>query len=233
MLPVVGFPPDVLRSDPGSGSILHFPPRVDVSDRRKKPKKATSRPTELRIIGGRHRGRKLVYHGDLRTRPMKDRIREAIFNLVGPSIAGTHAIDPFAGTGALGLEAISRGSVRATMVEQHFPTAEVIQQNISGLGMDDVADVTTADAFFWVRKLPTLGSEPWLVFLSPPYAFWVDRTEDMMTLLGALLEAAPAESTFIAESDEHFDFAQMPHAEQWDVRRYSQAMVGMLRTVGP
>ena len=59
----------------------------------------------LRIIGGRLRGRKLHYSGDLRTRPMKDRLREAIFNLIGPAIRGKHAVDLFAGTGALALEA--------------------------------------------------------------------------------------------------------------------------------
>ena len=54
-------------------------------------------------------------------RPMKNRVREALFNLIGPSIKGKHAIDLFAGTGALGLEAISRGAVSATLTEQHYP----------------------------------------------------------------------------------------------------------------
>ncbi len=63
-------------------------------------------PTVLRIIGGVHRGRKLEYSGDPRTRPMKDRVREAVFNLLGPDVAGKYVIDLFAGTGALGLEAL-------------------------------------------------------------------------------------------------------------------------------
>ncbi len=60
----------------------------------------------LRIIGGQFRGRRLRYGGDPRTRPMKDRLREAVFNLIGPMVRGTHALDLFAGTGALGLEAL-------------------------------------------------------------------------------------------------------------------------------
>ena len=72
----------------------------------------------------------------LRMRPMKDRVREAIFNLIGPAIRGKHAMDLFAGTGALGLEALSRGADRATFIEQHFPTAKIIRQNIAALGVE-------------------------------------------------------------------------------------------------
>ena len=64
---------------------------------------------------------------------MKDRLREAIFNLVGPLPPGMQAWDLFAGTGALGLEAISRGAERATFLEQHYPTAGIIRQNITAL----------------------------------------------------------------------------------------------------
>ncbi len=90
--------------------------------------------TGLRIIGGEFRHRHLHYSGDLRTRPMKDRLREAIFNLIGPEIRGKHAIDLFAGTGALGLEAISRGAARATLIEQHHPTAESDSREHRGIG---------------------------------------------------------------------------------------------------
>src|SRR3954453_4982920 len=84
----------------------------------------------LRIIGGSLRGRKMSYSGEPRTRPMKDRVREAVFNLLGAPVEGSHAIDLFAGTGALGLEAISRGAVRATFIERHVPTAKIIKQTL-------------------------------------------------------------------------------------------------------
>src|SRR5947207_6491605 len=77
----------------------------------------------LRIIGGSLRGRKISYSGEVRTRPMKDRVREAVFNLLGAQVAGTQAIDLFAGTGALGLEALSRGAAQATFIDRHLPTA--------------------------------------------------------------------------------------------------------------
>ena len=112
--------------------------------------RGTARPVVgFGIIGGRFRGRKLHYSGDPRTRPMKDRLREAIFNLVGPIRPNTHAWDLFAGTGALGLEALSRGAARATLVEQHYPTADIIRQNIAALGVAEQAEVVTGSVFVW------------------------------------------------------------------------------------
>jgi 16S rRNA (guanine(966)-N(2))-methyltransferase RsmD len=174
------------------------------------------------------RGRKLLYTGDPRTRPMKDRTREAIFNLLGPHVAGTHAIDLFAGTGALGLEAVSRGAARATFIEQHFPTADLIKQNIATLQVEVPCTVEPANTFIWAKRNPQLGETPWVVFCSPPYAFYVDRGEEMLSLLQTLIERAPPGSVFVVEADNRFDFSQLPRAGEWDMREYYPAHVGML-----
>ena len=105
--------------------------------RRKPTSEKQPTPTELRIIGGHLRGSKLRYHGDPQTRPMKERVREAIFNLITTDAQGCHAIDLFAGTGALGLEAISRGAVSGAFIEKHVPTARILEENITGLGLQD------------------------------------------------------------------------------------------------
>ncbi len=165
---------------------------------------------------------------------MKDRLREAIFNLIGPEIRGKHAIDLFAGTGALGLEAISRGAARATLIERHNPTAALIRRNVGELGVETQAEVVAANAFLWLKMLsPTarklLAESAWVIFSSPPYDFYVDRTDEMLDLIGALLAAAPAESVFVVEADARFDFARLPDPTRWDVRPYPPAMVGMLR----
>src|ERR1041384_2997332 len=100
---------------------------------RKKSKSAahakdpSAQQPDVRIIGGTFRGRRLQYHGDPVVRPMKHRTREAIFNLVSTECAGRHAIDLFAGTGALGLEALSRGAASATFIEKHVPWARVVE----------------------------------------------------------------------------------------------------------
>jgi 16S rRNA (guanine966-N2)-methyltransferase len=181
----------------------------------------------LRIIGGTLRGRTIEYSGDQRTRPMKERTREAVFNLVGPSIRASHAIDLFAGAGALGLEAISRGATRATLIERHFPTARLIERSAEQLGVREKIEVIASDVFFWGRKHDPLVGQPLVVFCTPPYALYVERGPDFVSLLTKLIDEAPSESRFIVEADERFDFSCLPHSESWDVRQYAPAFVGM------
>jgi 16S rRNA (guanine966-N2)-methyltransferase len=201
-------------------------------------------PVGLRIVGGRFRGRRLQYGGDIRTRPMKDRLREAVFNLLGPDIRGTHAIDLFAGTGALAFEALSRGAARATLIEQHYPTADIIRRNAVVLEVEDAVDIVTGNVFIWWKKklgchaqpdmptasvgmAPAPADTPWAVFCSPPYDFYVQRTEEMLELIGGLIQAAPAGSAFVVEADERFDFGRLPDPQAWDVRSYPPAVVGI------
>lgn len=227
--------------------------------KRKAPTTEASEPTDLRIIGGKFRGRTLRYHGDPQTRPMKHRVREAIFNLISTESEGRHAIDLFAGTGALGLEALSRGAASATFIERHVPTARVIQENIAALGVEDRATLLTTSAFLWSKRdllkaesgkqkagvkeendlafRFKLSALPWLVFCSPPYAFYVERERDMLELVDAILAHAPKGSVLVIEADERFDFQLLPghvaagrHEEGWDVRTYPPAVVGVWRT---
>jgi 16S rRNA (guanine966-N2)-methyltransferase len=158
---------------------------------------------------------------------MKDRLREAIFNRIGPAIRGKHAVDLFAGTGALGLEAISRGAGRATLIEQHFPTAEIIRQNVATLGVEEITRIVTSSVFIWQKRRPELGPAAWIVFCSPPYDFYVEQTDAMLELIGGLIETAPTESVFVVESDRRFDFGLLPEAEAWDIRPSPPAVVGI------
>ncbi len=180
-----------------------------------------------RIVGGTLRGRKLLYAVDPRTRAMKDRVREAVFNLLGPAVKNKHAIDLFAGTGALAFEAISRGASGATLVEHHFPTARRIEENAKSLGILERCQVLPANVLLWVKRLPPLSERAWVVFCSPPWDFFVERTEAVMALVERLMEAAPAGSLFAVEADARFDFGQLPRANEWDVRTYPPAVVGV------
>jgi 16S rRNA (guanine966-N2)-methyltransferase len=182
-----------------------------------------------RIIGGTLRGRKLTFVVDPRTRPMKERVREAVFNLLGPAVEGKHAIDLFAGTGALGFEALSRKAASATFVERHFPTAAVIKKNAEALGVADRCRVLPANTLLWAKRLPELPPIPWVVFCSPPYELYNTQTDEMLALIEQILRNAPANSMFAVEADERFDFSLLPHADDWDVREYPPAVVGILR----
>lgn len=225
---------------------------------------------DLRIIGGKFRGTKLAYEPFLKagkkaaegptavvTRPMKHRVREAIFNLVGMEATGKHALDLFAGTGALGLEAISRGAERATFIERHIPTADVVKKNMAAVGVVDKCELLITSAFLWgKRDLPNdtatghkperRGGElpfedrllakkmPWLVFISPPYSFFIERQDEMLELITEVINQSPVGSMILVESDERFDFNLLPgnvketrYDEGWDVRTYAPAVVGV------
>ena len=200
------------------------------SGKRPNKHKAANQPTTLRIVGGHHRGRKLKYAGDPRVRPMKDRVREALFNLLGPAVKGTFGIDLFGGTGALALESISRGSVGAVVIERHLPTAKVIGENIETLELGEQVELVHGDAFRWFASEPNLPADtPWVVFISPPYRFFTERTDEVLQLVTDLLKAAPLGSLFAVEATKDFQFEQLPCASDWDVRAYPPAVVGVLK----
>jgi len=208
------------------------------SNRRRAPGNATEGPCEVRIIGGRLRGSLVPYDGDPRVRPMKDRVREALFNLIGLQVVGSHVVDLFAGTGALAIEALSRGAVRATLIERHFPTAHQVKLALERLELGGVSQVLPGDAFYWGKRLvePNAaqeglpdGSIPWLVFCCPPYQLFIDRREDLKALIASIVEHAPAGSRIVVESDERFDPAELCRADEWLVRTYLPATIAILR----
>ncbi len=185
----------------------------------------------LRIIGGRLRGSRLQYIGDNRVRPMKDRVREAVFNLIGPSVKGRHVVDLFGGTGALTIEALSRGAVSATVIELHLPTAALLRQNLDSLRLRDCVDLCKTDAFFWAKdkSRPKDDSKPWLVFCSPPYDFYVTRQKDVLEMLDNLLAVAPPDSMFVIESDDRFDFDLLPvRPDPKRIRSYPPAEIAII-----
>jgi 16S rRNA G966 N2-methylase RsmD len=115
------------------------------------------------------------------------------------------------------------------LVERHFPTAAVIEKNAKALGIAERCTVLTANTLLWAKRLPDLPAAPWVVFCSPPYELYVSHIAEMLALVGQLLRSAPQGSMFAVEADERFDFRQLPRADQWDVREYPPAIVGILR----
>ena len=89
---------------------------------------------------------------------MKHRVREAIFNLISTESAGRHVIDLFAGTGALGLEALSRGATSATFIERHVPSARVVEENVAELGIADRVTLRVTSAFLVEQARPAIAS---------------------------------------------------------------------------
>ena len=132
-----------------------------------------AKPRGLRIVGGRHRGRRLVAPPGELVRPTSDRAREAMFNILshgnfaasGLPFAGRPVLDAFAGTGAFGLEALSRGASAAAFIESERDAIAVLRRNVGILGEEDRAQIIAGDA----TRPPRAAFACAIAFLDPPY----------------------------------------------------------------
>ena len=144
---------------------------------RSRPKK-TAKTNQLRIIGGQWRGRKLSIANVPGLRPTGDRVRETLFNWLMADIQGSHCLDLFAGSGALGLESLSRGAAHLTLLETHPSASRQLQQHCQQLKAEN-ATLIQQDALHWLHthQLPAHSID--IVFIDPPFAegLWQDCIE--------------------------------------------------------
>ena len=126
----------------------------------------------MRIIAGTFRGRRLKSPPSLQTRPTSDRLRETIFNIVAPRIVEARFLDLCAGTGAVGLEALSRGARHVTFVDQSRKMCELIETNLRSLEVEtNTVQVVAASALDFLKRFAKQGTEPFeMIFFDPPYA---------------------------------------------------------------
>jgi 16S rRNA (guanine966-N2)-methyltransferase len=139
----------------------------------------------LRIVAGSRRGHRIAAPKGAVTRPTSDRVREALFSIVGP-IEGAAALDLFAGSGALGLEALSRGAASCVFVERDRDAARVIQANLEKLRLTG-ATVVARDATSALRDDGARGRRYDLVLADPPYEDWEAHAETLAELLPGVL----------------------------------------------
>ena len=142
----------------------------------------------MRIIGGTHRGRRIAAPRGGHTRPTGDRVREALFNLVGP-VDGASVLDLYAGSGALGLEALSRGARRCVCVETDGAACRAICANLETLGLTGGL-VTQRDALAVLRDERTAGRRNELLLLDPPYERWQELEPRLTELVPTVVAAA-------------------------------------------
>ncbi|MFQ5570279.1 MAG: 16S rRNA (guanine(966)-N(2))-methyltransferase RsmD [Rhodothermales bacterium] len=176
----------------------------------------------MRIIAGRLRRRALQAPKGHLTRPTTDRTRESIFNLVESRVPLDEAdvLDLFAGTGALGLEAVSRGAEAVTFVEQNSRVLKCARRNAEDLGVDDMCEFLRADA---VAYLQHYGGPPYdLIFADPPYS--LDAIARLPDLAAAHLKPG---GLFVLEHDTHTVFAEHPLLDT--SRPYGRTVVSVFR----
>ncbi len=124
----------------------------------------------MRIVGGAFKGRRLLSPRGLSTRPTSEKVREALFDILGDRVEGKDFLDLFAGTGAVGLEALSRGARRAVLVERSAGTFRVLRENAARTGLEDRCRLLRMPA---AQALSLLAEEGWrfgVAFFDPPYA---------------------------------------------------------------
>src|SRR6185436_15416362 len=128
----------------------------------------------MRIIAGEFRGRKLLPpEGDV-TRPITDRVKQSLFDILAPAIEGAWVYDCFAGTGSMGLESLSRGAAHATFFEADRSAVTRLRKNIVAVGVTDRSTVVAADLFRWSASTKPQQKAD-IVFLDPPYRFLRER----------------------------------------------------------
>jgi 16S rRNA (guanine(966)-N(2))-methyltransferase RsmD len=176
----------------------------------------------MRIIAGSARGRRLVGPSSEGTRPLSDRAREALFNILGPGVRGERFLDLFAGTGAVGLEALSRGAASATFVEQGRDALGDIQANVKALGFEKQADVVAGDVFGFLGRTRERFD---VVFSGPPQ--WNDLWSTTLQAIDARDEVLADGGLLVTQLDPSEDSGdpELASLERVDVRTYGRTLL--------
>ena len=171
----------------------------------------------MRVIAGTYGGRELVAPPGRATRPTSDRVREALFSILG-DIEGARVLDLFAGSGALGIEALSRGASAATLVDSAAPATEAIRRNLSALGVG--AEVSRQSVPRFLQAARKRAREYDLVFVDPPYRHAGTLGRE---LTAGLMPILAADARVVAESDRRNPLGL--ELELLDQRRYGDTLI--------
>ena len=177
--------------------------------------------TQLRIVAGSLKGRKLICSVVPNLRPIPMMVREALFSILGNAVPGRPFYDLFAGTGAVGLEALSRGATPVTLVERNIPIAGAIVRHLHHFGVAGQATVHRADVYRWIERWQPPG-EPVTVFLGPPFPDFERRPAALLQALADLqLKVAPG-SVLVLQNEKALPIDQLPDAGRWEHRHYGR-----------
>ncbi|WP_026263994.1 16S rRNA (guanine(966)-N(2))-methyltransferase RsmD [Paenibacillus terrigena] len=181
----------------------------------------------MRVISGSARGRSLKAVPGMGTRPTTDKVKEAIFSMIGPYFDGEYVLDLFAGTGGLGIEALSRGAERAIFVDMDPKSIEVIKQNLKTVKLESQAEVYRNDAMRAIKALEKRAKGFDLIFLDPPYK--VTNVDEMMLDL-AQRGLVQEDATVMVEHDASHTYPeQVGDFRQLRLANYGETTVTIYR----
>lgn len=173
---------------------------------------------QVRIIGGQWRGRKLTFPATEGLRPTPNRIRETLFNWLNPILPDAHCLDLFAGSGALGFEALSRGAQSVTFIEQSLPLIHYLKAQIKKLAIEDKTNVFHIDFPFNASRLFKPTSAFNLIFLDPPFHRKLIELACAWLIKENLLLP---KSTIYIEMESSLKTLSLP--ENWEINHFKKA----------
>ena len=180
--------------------------------------------TQVRIVAGHLKGRKLIVHVNPDLRPTPQMVREALFSILGNAVPDRPFIDIFAGTGVFGLEALSRGASSAIFVERDARLVQELDGYLRKFDLARQARIYRTDAYHWIAgwRAP---AEPVNVFISPPFPDLTSRPEDLLAALRMLQERVADESVIVLQAEKGTALEQHSTVATWEHRRYGRNML--------
>jgi 16S rRNA (guanine966-N2)-methyltransferase len=182
----------------------------------------------MRIIAGEFRGRTILSPESDQTRPITDRVKQSVFDVLSPSLPDAVAYDLFAGTGSLGLESLSRGCKNALFFESDRSALTLLKKNITVLKLEDRAKIIAGDLFDWFATAPVAGRYADILFLDPPYRFLTERPGDLRALAGNIVSKHLAPGGLIIFRHDRADTLDFPNLIPIDFRDYGSMRVEFL-----
>lgn len=176
--------------------------------------------TQLRIVAGSLRGRKILCTVSPTLRPTPQMVREALFSILGNAVPDRPFFDVFAGTGVVGLEAASRGARSVTFIERDFRLIGELERHIHAFHVGDTATIIRGDVYHWIGRWQP-PPEPVTVFLSPPFADFEQRRTEMRALIEQLQDKLHPESVLVVQSEREA-LPDPPRRAEWDQRAYGR-----------
>jgi 16S rRNA G966 N2-methylase RsmD len=205
----------------------------------------------MRIIAGGFRGRRIIPPQDQTTRPITDRAKQSLFDILAPFMPGARVYDCFAGTGSLGLECLSRGAEHVTFFESNRSAVARLRRNLRALRVELRSTLISQDLFRWFAGHEREGEAPakpnatgqprlggslalpdcriQLVFLDPPYSFVRDRAPDLCQLAGQIASSHLADDGIVIFRHDSRDHLELTALARYDQREYGGMTIELLR----
>ena len=189
----------------------------------------------MRIIAGEFKGRRLLAPETDATRPVTDRVKQSLFDILAPLLPDARVYDCFAGTGSMGLESLSRGAAHATFFEADRSAAARLRRNIETLRVGEQSTVVTTNLFGWFDAAPAPPPDGRVdvVFLDPPYKFLRDRPDDLRRLAATLAARHLKPDGVVVFRHDKADALDLPGLRTADERTYGGMALEFLRAAGP